>query len=123
MIIFLFLLIDLSHFFNKQVQRLNINEILGPKRELIYQHASHHTSFNEIFLITGDDKKTQLLEELDVDDAVLFQRAFATHCAKLHFNGDSGLNPHRILSLHVYITRISPTLYTLSSDESDDEML
>ena len=96
---------------------------LGPNREFVYQHASCNTNFNEIFLITGDDKKAQLREELDVDDRVLFQRAFASHCAKLHFNGDSGLNPHRILSLHIYITRMSPTLYDFTSDDSDEEML
>ena len=47
---------------------------LGPNREFVYQHASCNTNFNEIFLITSDDKKAQLRDELDVDDRVLFQR-------------------------------------------------
>ena len=95
--------------------KLNCNQkrlIQGPKRDLVYQHASSNCNFNTTFLITSDQKKEDILSEMDKDDAELFQMAFVRHCSKLHFNGDSGLIPYRILSLNVTIQRISPTLYT-----------
>ena len=64
-----------------------------------------------------------MIQELDHDDGILFQRSFVEHCRRLHFNGDSGLIPFRILSTHVYIQRLSPTLYnTVDEDHSDEEV-
>ena len=100
---------------------LNLFKIfLGPKRELVFQHASMNTNFNEIFLITSDQKKAALIDEINKDDADLFQIAFNKHCSKLHFNGDSGLIPYRILSTHVFIQRMSPTLYNYIPESEID---
>ena len=95
---------------------------VGPQRELVYQHASQNTNFNEIFLITSDGKKQELIDEVNFEDKVLLQRAFAKHCTRLHFNGDSGLIPYRILALNVYIQRISPTFYNYETESSDDDI-
>ena len=95
--------------------------LIGPRKEFVYQHASQNTNFNETFLVTGDDQKNKLINENDAPDAVLLQRAFAKHCNQLHYNGDSGLTPYKILALHVYITRLSPTFYNHEIEYSDDE--
>ena len=91
--------------------------LVGPRKELVYQHASMYQHFNDTFVISNDSSKEKLLAEIDAPDQVLFQKAFAKHCASLHFNnGDSGLTPYKILALNVYIQRLSPTFYDLSSD-------
>ena len=88
---------------------------------MVYQHASKYQYFNDIHVITGDEIKEKLIAETDFPDSVLFQKAFARHCSTLHFNGDSGLTPYKILALNVYIQRISPTFYNYAGKDSDDE--
>ena len=88
---------------------------------MVYQHASSNTNFNMIVLITGDEKRDALLDEINHDDSVLLQRSFVEHCRRLHFNGDSGLIPYRILATHVYIQRMSPTLYNTVGETFDDD--
>ena len=90
--------------------------LLGPRKELVYQHASMYQHFNETFVITTDSSKKKLLAETDFPDNVLFQKAFAKHCSSLHYIGNSGLTPYKILALNVYIQRLSPTFYDLNSD-------
>ena len=87
----------------------------------MFQHASQNCNFNDTFLITGDEKKEKLLAEMNKSDGELFQLAFVRHCSRLHYNGDSGLVPHRILSLNILIQRMSPTLLNYVP-QTDDEI-
>ena len=81
-----------------------------------YHHGSKHSSFNEQTLIQDDEQKDQLLKEIDRPEAELLQRAFAKHCKTLHWKGDSGKAPHMILSVNVWLDRVSPTLYFAEPD-------
>ena len=85
--------------------------------QLIFQHASKGSAFNHIKLITNADGKDALLTELKKPDKELLELAFSNHTRVLRFNGDSGLCPHMIMSVHIYIDRISPTIEDLEPSE------
>ena len=82
-----------------------------------FQRGSKGTSF-QASLVTNDYHKKKLISHLQKPDQEILELAFRNHCEKLVFNGDSGLCPYMILSLHCYIDRISPLLL----DEIDTEI-
>ena len=84
---------------------------------MVYQHASQTASFNKLFVIMDDIQKDKLVEECNLPNKELLNLAFARHCDAMNFHGDSGLTPHMILSLHVYIQRISPSFYRYADEE------
>ena len=89
----------------------HIKALLGPEKQYVYQHASSNANFNSPFLIITDDHKKAVIEQCSLPDKEILQMAFAKHCEAMKFRGDSGLQPHMILSLHIRIQRISPTFY------------
>ena len=81
-----------------------------------FQRGSKGTSF-QASLVPNEYHKQKLISQLRKPDEEILELAFRNHCEKLVFNGDSGLCPYMILSLHCYIDRISPLLL----DESDSD--
>lgn len=73
------------------------NKYLGSEKQLVYQRGSRHGHFNSNFLVMSDNLKEKLVEECDLPDKELLQKAFSRHCTAMHFLGDSGLTPHMIL--------------------------
>ena len=75
-------------------------------------------------MITSDDAKTALLDELNKPDKELLTMAFRRHCEVLHFkNQNSGLCPFSILAVNIWIDRISPTFHNYAPVTYDDEIL
>ena len=72
-------------------------------------------------MISDDIQLEKLKKELQQPDASLLQAAFATHCQKQHFHGDSGLVPHSILAVNICIDRLGAQMVFQDSEDSEDE--
>ena len=79
--------------------------------ELVFQHACKSAHFNKYFVVLNDSQRDQLIKQCDQPNKELLHEAFVKHCDVMNFQGDSGLIPHMIMALHVYIQRISPSFY------------
>ena len=78
---------------------------------MVFRHGSKGTSFNQQSLLLNDEQKQIFLNEINMDDKGLLEKAFLNHARVGHFSGgDSGLNPFAILSVHLYIQRGSPSM-------------
>lgn len=96
---------------------MSIKQNVGTDQTQIkFQHSSKSCSFNKTFLIVDDEAKSTLLGEMDRPDKSHLESAFNKHCQVLHFKENSGLCPFAILSVNVYIDRISPTIAASDSD-------
>ena len=91
---------------------------------MVFQHASKNCNFNKKFLITSEDAKSALLSELNQPDKDLLMLAFQRHCEVLRFkNQNSGLCPFCILTVNIWIDRISPTHFDHVPVTYADEIL
>ena len=82
------------------------------QKEMVFQHGSKSCHFNKTNLISCEEAKTALLNELNKPDKDLLKEAFQRHCQVLKFkNQNSGLCPFSILTVNIWIDRISPTFF------------
>ncbi len=109
---FKILYFNLNNYYNLEVD--------PPKYK--FQFAQRNCAFNKTILITDDKIKEKLNQELDVPDSLHMQTAFANHSKTLRWNNGSGLQPQMILSVHVWIERLSPTLMFDKPDSDDSDM-
>ena len=91
---------------------------------MVFQHASKNCNFNKTNLITSEGAKDAVLSELNLPDKDLLMLAFQRHCHVLRFkNQNSGLCPFVILSVNIWIDRISPTFFNYAPVAYDDGIL